>query len=93
MSVLPRANVCLALHLAEPGNSVYLDPRMFAVWVQNRNLKEYLILSLNKKKDCRVVRFKSKDPERMQTELIQKLREDYREAHGRKTEPRGLQGL
>jgi hypothetical protein len=54
---------------------------MFAVWVQARNLKEYIILSVNKKKFCEAVKFRSKDPDRMQVELIQRLREDWRKSY------------
>ena len=79
--LLPRANMCLVVNLVEPSKTVYLDARMFAVWVQARNLKEYIILSVNKKKFCEAVKFKSKDPEKMQVELIQKLREDWRKCY------------
>jgi hypothetical protein len=54
---------------------------MFSVWVQARNLKEYIILSVNKKKFCEAVKFRSKDPEKMQIELIQRLREDWRRSY------------
>jgi hypothetical protein len=79
--LLPRANMCLVVHLVDPSKSVYIDPRMFSVWVQARNLKEYIILSVNKKKFCEAVKFRSKDPERMQIELIQRLREDWRRSY------------
>jgi len=73
--------MCLVVHLVDPSKTVYVDPRMFSVWVQARNLKEYIILSVNKKKFCEAVKLKSKDPERMQVELIQKLREDWRSCY------------